>query len=263
MTRKKIAKFAFFLLFGPCSAFAQSANDPQPTTGTSFVFCSLKDNNGCGMAAVAADPTPQGRAGLLWGTTHTEQGLGTLSQLWIATIGTNIAYTNVGYPFDIKRNSDPAKNKSPLSKKETYLNTNWNQENYLAGESDGSKIPYIKIGEQSIEIKVDIPEHGRELTPYFYVKYDFPTIIKYRITGIEFGPPIKAKVCLKDVTSVCPTPSTTQSNCREIQAFYTTNSNIDPNKRTDLKSIDDIRTSLKTIGLTDENFVGESDPFCG
>ncbi len=240
---KKYISSACVLLSSVFATHPTFADNPQvvPNTGVHFVFCSLTQDNGCAQIAIWSDQPSLTKPAVLWGTSHTEQGLSSTqdAQWWVLNLVSGITQvSNLCYTKD----PDPL----PLCQKFTsYSSTNWKTDtDYLAAESAGNVVPYAIFGDGTYyKIKINIPDHGSELTPFFYLNYNqpptpWPSLAK---------PGVTAQICYQQLD-----PSALPSNARLIQAAYTVGNN--DNSQYKFASINDMVAALKNDGFTDENF---------
>lgn len=193
---------------------------------TNFVFCSLRDNNGCTGMAMDKFTFNNIRKPYFFATSHTEQGLFTLTQLIIATSATNKSCTLLQYDGG----KNPCEHNVGLFDKNPYhdYERDWNTNDFIAGESDGSIIPYLAFDNGTFsEVKVYLAPHGSsEFKPTFYEPKN-PDQQYY-------------KICINDLGTVLP------SNARKIQGYQVINNGSNLN----FTSKDQLLSALTSYGFT-------------
>jgi hypothetical protein len=188
-----------------------------------FIFCSLTNNQGCtGMTLAKSDKFPTNKP-YFFATSHTEQGVETLAQLMIATDTTNKACTIFKSNFGL----NPCNLGSFGENQYHIYNRNWHSEDFIAGESDGSKIPYLAFADgTNLEVKVYLAPHGpSEFKPIFY---------EPKNQDQQYY-----KICIKDFGKIVPL------NGRLIKGFI-----INNNKKTYFVNKNQLIQSLIEYGFT-------------
>ncbi len=195
-----------------------------------FIFCSLVNNNGCtGMAVGKSNDFPTNKP-YFFATSHTEEGLHTIEQLLFATNFTNKICTFSYLDFGLNPCNFGSFGKNPYF----IYDRNWSSGDLIAGESDGSVVPYLKFHNGNIiEVKIYLAPHGSsEFTPTFYEPKNKEQ--QYY------------KICIKDWLQAIPKKG------RLIQGFMIAN-----NYKYHFKSKEHLLDSLNQYGFTtsenDEN----------